>query len=346
MKTNAGRLIWRRYRYLLLALLGLALLFAWMNTGLLNKNAQLDRRYNPTAEEIRTDKDQQDLREHLAQSHETPETFVANRDSVFEPGAQGKFEVAIGQEGRSLGQDIGLVIAVSVMSGLALVVFGKYTHFLEWLRGSGLSNRQTAWSSLGWWLGTFNLAVLINQTIMYFVLKQALPADVIHLSWQNILAFFLLNQVLESLWFVIGMLLGTWLARPIWALFYGLVFVVELNTVRFDGRTDMAQGLSVQTLYSPGQSTGLVLLGGVIVLVLGMWLYVYLSGQVTYAEGSLTVFPQTDYLFIVLLGAIVISSLTSNLSYFSWFGVGVSTIVIGLMLFQAYGNRIQNRLAR
>jgi len=346
MKTNANRLIWRRYRSLLLALLGLALLFAWMNTGLLNTNARLDRRYNPTAEEIRTDKDQADLRGHLAQTHESPETFVANRDSVFEPGAQGKFEVAIGQQGRSLGQDIGLVIVVSLMSGLALVVFGKYTHFLEWLRGSGLSNRKTAWTSLTLWLCTFNVAVLVNQVIMYFVLNQAIKPDLIHLSWQNVLAFGLLNQVFESVWFVLGMLLGTWLSRPIWALFYGFVFVLELNQFRLDGGPDFPGGLSVQTFYSPGQSTGLVILGGVIVLILSMWLYVFLSGRVAYAESPLTVFPQTDYLFIILLGGIATSSLMRNLSFYSWVGVGLVIVIWGLMLYQAYGSRIQRRLAR
>jgi|GEM_PF-2735623 len=345
MKTHGWQLLWTRYRFMLLILLGLGLLFAWMNSSLMAANVKISAQYNPPITAIETQKDYAETRAIIKRDHLTTREYVAKRDSVFDASAQGKFEVAVGQKGVSLGQDVALLAVLSLMAGAVLVVFGKYHHFFEWLRGSGINAQRLALSELGLWLGTFNAVGLIVQGILYISLTQLLPAANIHLGWQNIVAFVLLNQLLASLWFILGLLMGAVFARPLPGLIYSFIFGLLLNYFRL-GPISSNRALTIHSLYSPGSSTGVLILGLIVLIMALAWLFVHWQSRVSYADYPLTAFPKFDWLFVVGMIFLMIFGLSAGFNYWAWQSIVVFVVFAAVVVWQAYWTRFQTQLVK
>ncbi|MCG4281865.1 hypothetical protein [Lacticaseibacillus saniviri] len=337
MTNKPGRIIFYRYRFLLLALLVFGILFAWMNSSLLTTNVYYQQKHEPTAAQIAHDKNQHDLRVTLSLDHQSINDYVNRRDAVFTRTSEQKFEVTKGTQGEQLTPDSGLVAIVSLMIGVIFALFGRRNHFNEWMRGSGIKNRKVNTTQLMTWLLAFNLVVLLNQVVWFTTLFTQVASQNIHLTFISGLAVLVLNQVVTNVWLLMGIVLGTIINSALAALFYGFFVSFMLTTchVTLANHRD----LSLDWLYNPGAYTvGVIILALVLIAGLSLW-YVRLAGRLSY-EGRTTLlaFPRWNLVFAVLLLVGTFAVMTS-FRYYSWEPFAIVIGLAGVMGWQIYGER-------
>lgn len=337
MTNKPGRIIFYRYRFLLLALLVVGILFAWMNSSQLVSNAEYQQRDEPTVGQIAHNKNHSELRRILAQNHQSIDDYVTRRDAVFTQTSEQKFEVTKALQGKQLTPASWGIAMASLMIGVIFALFGRRNHFNEWMRGSGIKNRKVNATQLTTWLLAFNLVILLNQVVWFTTLFTQVASQNIHLTFISGLAVFIVNQFVTNVWLLMGIILGTIINSTLSALFYGITIGSMLTN--WHVILSEYRDLDVDWLYNPGHYTTGVALGSLLIIIaLSLW-YVRLAGRLSY-EGRTTLlaFPRWNLVFAVLLLVGTFAAMTS-FRYYSW---QPFAIVIGLALllgWQIYGER-------